>query len=245
MAQKKEPGSGTDLASIVKWIVLGVIAMTALVFFRPQIGNLLNRTSDLEISKSGLKIKTIQTPLGEAEVSNVSVKSSEIDNDGVQGNMYISRKHHFLITWPAGETWTASQTMGSSLKDLLKLPVTIEIPIVVVKNSKVGDFQPNVNVTIEPIGSMTAAAYMKASIEQIRQQGWTLLESSVDEPTQGGFLSFSNNTLAKPLYQFQRIAIANGNAYVITASQVPPEDALSRQLREELLGILNSFRVIM
>ena len=45
------------------------------------------------------------------------------------------------------------------------------------------------------------------------------------------------------IYQFQRYAMGNGNAYVVTASQVPQGD-LSQGLKDDLASIINSFRVI-
>ena len=63
-------------------------------------------------------------------------------------------------------------------------------------------------------------------------------------PTQGGLLVFLNTSGGNKLYQFQRIAIASDKAYVITASQLPPDNLLSQHVRDELRGILNSFRLI-
>ena len=71
-----------------------------------------------------------------------------------------------------------------------------------------------------------------------------IISSGVDESTQGGFLVFYNPSYGNKIYQFQRIAIDSGRAYVVTASQLPPDDQLSQQTREELRKILNSFRLI-
>jgi hypothetical protein len=73
---------------------------------------------------------------------------------------------------------------------------------------------------------------------------WQIYASSVDEKTQGGLLVFLNTSFTQKLFQFQRIAIGSGRAYVITASQLPPDDQLSVEVREDLRGILNSFRLI-
>lgn len=233
-----------DWTGIVKWVVLGVVAITVLFLFKGEIGRLLERTENLEISSGGLKIKTAQTLLGKAEVSNVTVKVSEVLGEGIQGRTYVSRQHKFQITWPDGGGWSASDTMGKSLMQQHGLPPTVDIPLVIMKNEMVGSFRPNVNVVVETIGSMSPNDYINGSIQALQQQGWQILTRDIDEATQGGFISFYNNSLGYQLYQFQRIAVANGKAYVITASQLPPEDSLSQQLREELLSILNSFRVI-
>jgi hypothetical protein len=50
--------------------------------------------------------------------------------------------------------------------------------------------------------------------------------------------------LGANVFQIQRIVMAYGKALVVTASQLPPDDQLSLQLRNDLLGILNSFRIL-
>lgn len=236
-------GSKSDRPGIVKWVVLGVVVIIALFLFKEEIKQLLGRTESIDLP-GGVKIKTASTVLGKAEVSAVTVKGSKSLGEGIQGSKFVSRQHKFEITWPGGGDWSASDTIGNFLKQQLGLPPTIDIPLVIMKNEMAGKFRPNVNVGVEAIGRMSFSEYFNSNIQVLQQQGWQILTKDFDEATQGGFLSFYNNSYGYNLYQFQRYAVANEKGYVITASQLPPEDSLSQQLRQQLLGILNSFRII-
>lgn len=241
--EKKNKG---EWAGVAKWVVLGVVIITTLFLFRGEISRILERAENIEISSSGVKIKTAQTPLGKVEVSNVTIKPSKaLVVEGIRGDTYVSRQYKFQISWPGGGGWSASDTMGKSLLQQYGLPPTVDIPLVILKNEMVGNFRPNINVVVESVGSMSISDYINMSVQILQQQGWEMLTRDIDEATQGGFISFYNTTFGYRLYQFQRIAVTNGRAYVITASQLPPEDALSQHLRQGLLTILNSFRIIM
>ena len=43
-------------------------------------------------------------------------------------------------------------------------------------------------------------------------------------------------------FQFARMVLRNGLAFVVTASELPSEEQLTAQTSEELLNILNSFK---
>lgn len=231
-----------DWAGVVKWVVLGVIAITALFLFNGEIRHILERTDNIEIGV--LKIKTTQTLLGKASVSNETVKSSEVVGEGIQGSTYVNHHYNFQIAWSAGGGWSASDTMGKSLIQQYGFPPTVDMPLVIMKNEMVGNFRPNINVVVETIGSMSTRDYINRSIDELQQQGWKILTKDIDEATQGGFISLYNDRLTYKLYQFQRIVVANGKGYIITASQLPPDNSLSQQLKDELLTVLNSFRLI-
>ncbi len=232
----------SDWAGVVKWVVLGVIAITALFLFNGEIRHILERTDNIEIGV--LKIKTTQTLLGKASVSNETVKSSEVVGEGIQGSTYVNKHYNFQIAWSAGGGWSASDTMGKSLIQQYGFPLTVDMPLVIMKNEMVGNFRPNINVVVETIGSMSTRDYINRSIDELQQQGWKILTKDIDEATQGGFISLYNDRLTYKLYQFQRIVVANGKGYIITASQLPPDNSLSQQLKDELLTVLNSFRLI-
>jgi len=239
--------NGRSSAGVIKWIVLGIVALTFMFLFRGPLTQFLHRATDIEITKQGVKIKTLQTPLGETEVSvsNVSKQTNYSLSEGIQGNNYINQHYKFRISWPDNINWNASESLGKSLHNQLGLPPTIEIPIVITKNEIVGNFSPNINVVVESVGSnMTIDKYLDLNIQQMKQMGWTILSSSIDETTQGGLLVFLNNSYVDTLYQFQRIAIVSGRAYVVTASQLPPKNLLSQRLRSDLNNILNSFQLI-
>lgn len=246
MGKEGNKTNGRSLPGVTKWIVLGIVALTFMFLFREPLTQFLHRATDVEISKQGVKIKTLQTPLGEMEVSvsNVSKQTDYSLSEGIHGNNYINQRYKFRISWPDNVNWNASESFGKFLHNQLGLQPTIEIPIVITKNEMVGNFRPNVNVVVEPVGSnMTIDKYLDLNIQQMKQMGWTILSSGIDEATQGGLLVFLNNSFGDTLYQFQRIAIGSGMAYVVTASQLPPENLLYQQLRSDLNNILNSFQL--
>lgn len=74
--------------------------------------------------------------------------------------------------------------------------------------------------------------------------GIEVVSSSVDTETNGGVIVSMNYMFGAPLYQFQKFAMANGYAYVVTATQVPKGDYLTLGLKQDLASIINSFRVI-
>ena len=238
----EEPKKAADWASQTKWIVLGVVALVALVLFKTEISGVIRNAGEVEITTSGLKIKTVQTVLGQAEVSNVKIKARQAD--GIQGNTFSSRQQGFQISWAEGGGWEASETLGPALINRTGMPPTVSMPLVLVRSQAVGNFRPSVNVVVEKIGAMSARAYFDASVHAMRQQGWQILTQDFDDSTQGGFISYFNSSMGPKLYQFARLAVANGNGYVITASQLPPDNILSDQLRAGLLQILNSFRTL-
>lgn len=240
----EEPKKGPDWAGQIKWIVLGVVALVALVLFKTEISGVIRNAGEVEITTTGLKIKTVQTVLGQAEVSNVKVKANANQADGIQGNAFSSRQHRFQINWAAGGGWEPSETIGPALINRTGMAATVSMPLVLLRSQPVGNFRPSVNVVVEKIGPTSAKVYFDASVQAMQQQGWQILTQDFDASTQGGFITYFNSSMGTKLYQFARLAVANGNGYVITASQLPPDDGLSDQLRAGLLQILNSFRTL-
>jgi hypothetical protein len=236
--------NGKSWAGVAKWVVLGVVLLFFLFLFREQIGRILDRTTGLTISEKGVEIKTAATPLGTTTVSNIPVKADSSIAEGIQGSNYVNQLNKFQISWPGNGKWSASDTMGKALQRQLGLPPTVDIPIIITRNELIGSFRPNVNVVVESIGNMSVRQYMDSSVQSMQQHGWIVLSSNVDETTQGGLLVFLNTSSGNNIYQFQRILISSGRAYVVTASQLPPDNLLSQQLREELRSILNSFQLI-
>jgi hypothetical protein len=218
-----------------KWLVIGVILIFTLLLFQPQIGRLLDRTTDLNIADT-VKIKSAETTLGETEVSKVSVKTNSEIKEGIQGTTYTSREYNFQISWPDNRNWYTSTSSGYEMEKQLKVPPSIKIPFVIFGNDVVDNFRPNVNVVVEQVGDISISQYMDSTLKSFEQIGWEVLSSNVDDVTQGGFIEsyqFQNN---KKLYQFQRIVIDSGRAYIITSTELPPN--------EDLRFIMNSFRII-
>jgi hypothetical protein len=242
--KEKDNKDGSNPAGVAKWIVFGVISLAFLFLFRSELGQLLGRVTEVKITKEGVELKTAETPLGNTVFSNVVLKPSSPPSDGVHGATFVSQRNNFEIGWPDNVNWTASEEMGRNFARQLGLPPTVEIPIVIQKNEAVANFQANVNVVVEQISDMTIQQYMNRSVTAMNQMGWRILSTNVDESTQGGLIVLLNTMNGNQIYQFQRYAISAGRAYVITASQLPPDNLLTQQLRDDLRSILNSFRVI-
>jgi hypothetical protein len=247
VAKKESQTTGKGLPGVTKWIVLGVVALVFMVLFREPLTQLLHRATDIEITKEGVKIKTMQTPIGEVavSVSNVSKQQNSSLSEGIHENSYIDKRDKFRISWPDNINWNASESLGQILHAQLNLPSTVRVPIVITKNEAADNFKPNINVVVELVGGgMTIDRYLELNIQQMEQFGWTILSSDSDEATQAGALVFLNNSFQNQIHQFQRLVIASGKAYIVTASQLPPDNLLSQQLRSDLKNILNSFQLI-
>lgn len=247
MSKSENDGAKQDrpnYVGIVKWGVIGVLGMVSLVLFREPLAKLLGKASEVSITGDGVTIKTTETPLGVTVVSRTTVAAESSGPVGLIGNRFVDRKRRFQISWPEGTSWEASESLGKRLHAMMGLSSATEVPLVIV-GASVGDFTPNVNIVVDTVDAeVTIARYVEDCSRTMYHSGWTVLSASVDEATQGGFLTFLNNMLGKQVYQFQRIVVADGRAYVITASQLPPDKLLTQKLRGELRGILNSFSLL-
>lgn len=227
-----------------------IIILFIIFYFRNEIKSylpiLIKRLRTVEIF--GIKgeltePKTLMTVLGKAEISTVPVISGFAIFEGYIGT-YISKRYNFQISWPI-ENWSSKdkdiiQTTFQKID--FKLPPNTEIPVLITRNEYVGDVQPNVNVLVTPIGAMHISQYMDLTKEAMQQQKWEIYDVEIDEKTNGGFIVVFNSTFNT--YQFARFAIAYGLAYQVTATQLPPDDQIGQQVRDELMSILNSFRII-
>lgn len=227
----------------VKWIVFGVVIIAFMLIFKAELGGLLERTTDLKITASGVEIKTLDTPIGQTQVSVVPVEPTPQATTGIQNTTYTDTEHGFKISWPNNQEWTADLDIGRQFARNMAMPATVDIPIAIISNEVVDNFRPNVNVVVEKVGQMGIEEYIALSEQNLLAQGWEVLSSSVDAKTNGGVIVLMNNMFGNELYQFQRYAMGNGKAYVVTASQVPQGD-LTQGLKDDLASIINSFRVI-
>lgn len=247
MSEAAEDGakqSSPNYVGIVKWIVIGVLGLVALVLFREPLAKLIGRAGEVSVTSEGVTIKTTETPIGVAVVSRTDAAAEPSGPVGTIGNRFVDRKRRFEISWPPGGGWRADESLGKRLHAMTNLTSATEVPLVIVGDT-VGEFTPSVNVVVDTVDAeVTIAQYVEDCSRTMYHSGWTVLSTSVDEATQGGFLAFLNTTMGTQVYQFQRIIVADGRAYVITASQLPPDRSLTQELREELRGILNSFSLL-
>lgn len=231
---------------ILSWpvmvLALFIIFRRPIAAFLPELSKRLTKAEFGEAKFEFAEIKTVDTPVGKANVSAVRARAGRAPFAGFYCT-YLSLPHSFQISWPS-HSWSASVERGQALQQQSGLPPTLTIPLLIERDEAIGEFRPNVNVILESIGTMSIAQYMTQSRQAMQQMGWIVLSSSIDETTQGGLLVYLNTSLGNKLYQFARIIISAGTAYVLTASQLPPDDLLGQQLREELVNILNSFQVV-
>ncbi len=242
-----KPASGSNQIP-VKWIVFGVVVISFMLIFKGELGGLLERTSDLKIGASGLEIKaevkTVETPIGKTEVSVVPVARSAQASTGVQNTTYTNTSLGFQISWPENINWRADEDFGNQFVQSMGFPDTVKIPITIFSNHVVDGVTPNINVTVERIPQMSIADYVAANEANYAAMGIEVVSSSVDPETSGGVIVAMNYMFGTPMYQFQKIAMANGYAYIVTATQVPKGDTLTQGLRSDLASIINSFRVL-
>jgi hypothetical protein len=202
---------------------------------------LRHRAAPVEMS-----VKTVESPLGLMELTQVPASRSRPPEQVAPGLQYYrSPRFNFQIAWP-GETWQGNDNpwmlqqymmqMGSPPNLALGLAVTYRLPVM--------GFVPNVNVIVEPVGGANIRTYLGHTAMLARQFGQNEVVNEADDETQSGFRAFySTNPFGRALYQFQRVVLAGGYAFVATASQLPPMDQVGMRFRDELSAILNSFRL--
>ncbi len=229
---------------IISW---PTIFLVILLIFRKLIIKLIcdlnNRITEanIEFSKFKLSLKTAKTPIGETDVSVIEKKVTQDIREGILCS-YTSAQYKFKISWPAG--WIADIDLDQTTLSRLNLPPSINIPILITKKEKIGEFLPNINITVEDCAIMTIDQYMHLSTQKMKELGWNIYLSKIDEKTHSGLLVYLNNGPFGRVFQFARMVIRNGLAFVVTASNLPSEEQLSVQTSEELLSILNSFKLI-
>jgi len=232
----------------VKWLVIGAVAISFMLIFKSELGGLLDRTSDVKITASGVQIKaevkTFETPIGQTEVSVVPVLSTPQTVTGVKNTTYVNTEYAFQISWPNNTDWRADEKFGEQMLESMGSPESVAVPIAIFSKNMVDGITPNINVVVESVGQISIEEYMTYTESNYAAVGIEVVSSSVDPETNGGVIVSLNYMFGAPLYQFQKVAIANGYAYVVTATQVPKGDYLTLGLKQDLTSIINSFRVI-
>jgi hypothetical protein len=231
-----------DSAS-VKWIVLGVVVLTALFLFKDELKSFIRESEEIGISSSGITLKKTKTILGESAVSVATVEAKNAKQDGVSGNSFTSREHKFAIDWPA-RSWYPDLESGKYYLGQIGNPPGLMMPIFIMSETAIQNFKPNVNVVVENSNISKVRDYVELSNKQLVSQGSEIESVDVDEETNSALVVMYSNYNGQQLYQFQRIVVKQGKAYVITATGLPPVDLLNQSVKEELNSILNSFRLI-
>ncbi len=140
---------------------------------------------------------------------------------------YTDSESGFAVGVPGGWRMDTSGLLGSRL--VLFAP---EAP---------GDFQPNVNVTLQDLGGISRDEFLTVTRIQLKQfAGSPRLEA--DTPTADGHVfEWTTRRPPFPLHGRQVIVFGAGRCYVVTATA--RADGFDR-LRPEFEEVLASFRVL-
>ena len=253
------------LGLVVSWQVI----LLAIVFlFRQQFSDILPTLAKRikKISAGGSEAEfeapqIVDTPLGKAEVSKITVKSSNeiVVLHGIQCT-YVDRIYDFKISWPSNH-WAirdAKETQKIAEKSeelaekkglsLAELPFAM--PIVIERRGVQNDFNSafNINVVVGPIGNIQIDQLIDSTIDQFKKIGFQLQGKPQisEDKKEGAFISFISQLVgSNELFQFQRIIIDSGKGYYLTAT-LPniPNDPNFPEIKNEMLAIINSFRII-
>ena len=228
--------------SLVKWIVIGIIALSFIFLFQSEIRHLFDRAEDIDlnISSKGVRLKMHHTPIGEVLVSTSTVGRPDLPDAGLHDNKYVNKQHGFELSWP--RSWRSSEKMKQIVSQISDRFRSISVPLVVAK--KFGKYTPNVIIGVQNGVNIPIAEYIESNARDVERQGGTIQSITIDKATKGGLVVSSRKMMGHILYTLQRYAIADGKGYILTASGLPPEDELTDDLKIELLDILNSFRLI-
>jgi len=227
----------------VKWIVVGVIALVAIFVFKGQLGNLISRTSEVNVSKEGVKV--VATPIGVTTVS--AQRLSErlgIGTEQSEPNVYIDEQHKFLISWPLNSEWTPSNKMSQAQFEAAGIRDRSRMPTFLVAKWET-PLSPHVGmVSVDVYPSETYGRNIQALVNEIYKSmnlnGITLDSSSIDQDT-GGAVLVTHDTSG--LSAVNRLLVGDTWAYNIFSLSYPPSNDYA-ELRSETNTILNSIRIL-
>ncbi len=238
---KSEQRSPDQWTGPAKWAVIGVVAITFMVMFKSELGNMLGRAEEVSVSADGgvtVKLATVKTPLGETVLSNTG---AELTQPGAQGKpaplpesamaQYTDPSYGYSLAWPQNGNWLRDDAIAQQFGAAL----------VVRHRQAYGNFTPNVNVTLEQVGGLTVDTWMQAGNATFAAAGFQLVSMQTDPATQSGVRVTRHTGVQGVLYQIQRVIVRNGVAFVVTASKLEQADAPG--LYEQMGQILNSFQV--
>jgi hypothetical protein len=95
-------------------MVLGMLVLVFLIMFHPENGRLIDRVGDIEVSKEKVEIKTVQTVLGNTQLSSVVV-APPMPSRGIQGTTHVNPQEGFQLAG-ASQLPPADQ-LGTKLRE--------------------------------------------------------------------------------------------------------------------------------
>ena len=196
-----------------------------------------------------------KTPLGKIDVSLVTFGKNDtvLPSDGVSS--YVSKQFGFRLSWPNNGKWTAYNNFGAP-GDLWPAPIILPsrdtntvIPIYLSRSypfelNRPESLPVSMYVAVQVLENQESIAeYMQASFSALKQLGWVVVDSSINESTQSGAATFiDEKSMPTPIYRFARFAVKAKRAYV-QESHFFSHDILSREWKQEVVQIFNSFQV--
>jgi hypothetical protein len=253
------------LGLVVSW---QIILLSIVFLFREQISNILpilaNRIKKIGAGGSELEFETPQiadTPLGKTDVSKILVKFSNeiVVSQGIQCS-YVDSIYNFKISWPSNYWYSIIdakeiQKIAEIAKDFYKknnsplaaIPINFMQASIFLMRKEIQNeiySSVNINVTVNHIGHMQIDQFIDLALRGYREMGFEP-QISVDNKTKGGFFSVIQKIESIELFHFQKFIIDSGKLYNLTAT-LPniPNDPYFSEIRNEMLTIMNSFRII-
>lgn len=215
-----------------KWIVIGVVVVILAFLFRQQIAAMLDRATKIKIKGLTVETPTVKTPIGETNVSNAPFLEPSSSIVGTH-TAFVHPDYRFQMRWPLGGKWNRNDELGEAIGAVLFIAYYQEF----------SDFVPNVNVTIEQVGSIRVQKWIRLGEPTLQDLGYTIVQTQLDDSSQSGVRVLRNQQIAGVLYQIQRVIIRRGFAYVATASKLEAGNQVFPGLYAEMRQILNSFQV--
>jgi hypothetical protein len=180
---------------------------------------------------------TVDSPLGEIDVSCIAVNARSFSFEGVKGDTYVNKKRGFVLSIPNADRW--------EIRESPRVPETLfEIPVVIVSTKAIDNFKASVSVFLEPLGKDIAIGpYVETSVFHLGKSGKNVLAYKVDTKTSAGYVESSGSEQGTAISSVQRLTVQDGLGYVITANSLVGEKT-SPEMKTDLRDILNSFKLL-
>lgn len=223
-----------DNLPMVKWIVIGVIAVFFLILFRQEISQLLNRTESVVISDKGL---TLNTPIGITDVTYRKSQSSDYSTLYPSG-MFVNsmdNEHRYAISYPRNSIWKDISYLGPEwLQKFEALPGFSKAIVAPGQD----DFIAMVTVRIYWAENLTIQQAL-TGFQQGAGEGVKYSRPSIDQSTNSATLSGYDQIGDKIMVS--RVILIDGWLYDLRGIISPNA---SSKIKDEMNIIVNSFHML-
>ncbi|MCX6181556.1 MAG: hypothetical protein NT150_06485 [Bacteroidetes bacterium] len=232
--EKKE----SNYSSIAKWSAIVIISLTGIFFLHTSISTLIDRVTELEVSKDGLKLKSVITPLGKTTLSDGF--SSGFNEEGFY-KTYVSQDYNFQISWPDNQNWISNDTLGD-------LSSNASMPLMLTYKNFVDGIKPSINIVTESVDStIDIKKYLVFSEKALNDSGFVFVNRNTDlviDTVAQSSLATLTYTKNPEIFLVQKYIIHKGIAYVITTTKLPSHSKLSKAIKKEMRDVFNSFHLV-